>query len=59
MSDVNSKLLNIIDSHGQANKFVSNYDGNIYLEHVSFGYTESKMIIDDLSSNLKRGKSMR
>lgn len=56
VSDVNSKLLNIIDSHGQANKFVSNYDGNIYLEHVSFGYTESKMIIDDLSFKFEKGK---
>lgn len=59
VSDVNSKLLNIIDSHGQANKFVSNYDGNIYLEHVSFGYTESKLIIDDLSFKFEKGKSMR
>lgn len=56
VSDVNSKLLNIIDSHGQANKFVSNYDGNIDLEHVSFGYTESKMIIDDLSFKFEKGK---
>ena len=54
VSDVNSKLL--IDSHGQANKFVSNYDGNIYLEHVSFGYTESKMVIDDLSFKFEKGK---
>lgn len=37
-------------------QFVSNYDGNIYLEHVSFGYTESKMIIDDLSFKFEKGK---
>ena len=56
VSDVNSKLLNIIDSREHTNKLQSSYDGNIYLENVSFGYTDNKMILDDFSFQFEKGK---